>query len=170
MPDTQFKPSFALILAAAGIISAAVYYWVLTSPSGVCIPGTVGDHHEKTVAALDATVDLGLKLSTSLVGLGAAALIGLKTGFRLTAATRLFLFMAILFFAQSALCGIWWRLEIANGWLNQCLNIVVHPRLQSRYQAHFSFFLLGLFTLGALVAVSAMRWPDKPLTGDLDVT
>lgn len=170
MSDTRFKPSFALILGTGATLSGAVYYWVLASPSGVCIPGTVGDHHEKTVTALDGTVDLGLKLSTSLVGLGAAALIGLKTGFRLTPATRLFLFIAILFFAQSALCGIWWRLEIANGWLNQCLNIVVHPKLQSRYQAHFAFFLLGLLTLGALVAVSAVRWTDKSLTGDRDVT
>ena len=120
----------------------------------VCTEGT-DEIYQKTIAALDAIVELSVKLSTTLIGLGAALLIGLKTGLRFTPVTKLITITAVLFFAQSALYAVLWRLGVAELWLNKCLELVSQDILTRPYQAHFGFFLAGLLALGALVVIAA---------------
>ncbi len=140
------------------IVSSLVVFWFVWNASfGACVRGSVGESYQKTISALDGTVDLGLKLSTTLVGFGAALLIGIKDSVRMTPTLRVLVLVSTLLFAQSALYGVWWRLGVAESWLNECLNIVTEPRLKERYLAHFYFFLAGLFSLGLVVIVAS--WP-----------
>jgi hypothetical protein len=72
-----------ITLAVAGLVSVIILLWVWHASSGVCVYGETEDVYQKMIASLDGIVDLGLKLSTSLVGVGAALLIGLKSGLTL---------------------------------------------------------------------------------------
>src|SRR5262249_10102679 len=138
------------ITAVAGIalLSLICYLVVHSGATFVCAVDKPAEKQqfEKTIAAVDSIVDLGIKLSTTLVGLGAALLLGLKSGFRMTLPLRLVVLLATICFAQSALYAIWWRLGIAELWFNDCLNLVIHPRLQYRYLAHFYTFMAGLIS------------------------
>src|SRR5262249_52868280 len=134
-----------------------VYWFVWNASFGACVRGNLAENYQKTISALDGTVDLGLKLSTTLVGFGAALLIGIKDSVRMTPTLRVLVLVSTLLFAQSALYGVWWRLGVAESWLNECLNLVTEPNLKQRYLAHFDFFLAGLISLGFVVI--AASWP-----------
>jgi hypothetical protein len=139
------------ILGGLICLSAVTYFWIAAGSFSVCTPQESVDPYAKTIAALDGIVDLGLKLSTSLVGLGAALLIGWKAGLKLTFPIKVMILIATLLLIQSALYAVWWRLGVAELWLNECLELVTQPRLGRRYEAHFYFSLAGLISLGVLV-------------------
>jgi hypothetical protein len=139
------------VLVGLLCLSALAYSWVAAGSFRVCTPQDAEDSFVKTIAALDSIVDLSIKLSTTLVGLGAALLIGLKSGLRLTFPIKVIVIIATLLLIQSALYAVWWRFGVAELWLNQCLELVDEARLDRRYQAHFYFFLAGLVSLGVLV-------------------
>lgn len=65
----------AILVLIAGI-SSLVFAFVSGRQLAVCPVEDVTDLQLKTVATLTDIVDLGLKLSTALVGFGAAALVG----------------------------------------------------------------------------------------------
>jgi hypothetical protein len=127
----------------------------------VCVEGSTGDSLQKTIAALDAIADLGLKLSTALIGFGAALLIGLKSGgMSLTFPVRIAVFISMLMFTQSALYAIWWRIRIANSWFNECLNTVTEPSMQRIYESHMILFATGVLSLIALFLVALAQKPN----------
>ena len=139
------------ILVGLMCLSALAYFWVAAGSFSVCTPQESEDTYAKTIAALDGIVDLGLKLSTTLVGFGAALLIGWKSELELTFPIRVIILVATLLLIQSALYAVWWQFGVAELWLNNCLELVAQPMLGRRYQAHFYFFLAGLISLGVLV-------------------
>jgi hypothetical protein len=144
-----------LVLAGVALLSLAIWLFAGLGSFGACVRGTVLEPQQKTVAALDGTIALSIQISTGLTGVGAAALIGLKSGITLTPAVRALLLVSVLMFAQSALCASWWRFGVAEAWLNECLNIVAESYLHNRFQAHALFFAAGLISLGLLVIASA---------------
>ena len=149
--------AIVIVVGLVIVASLVVCWFVWNAPFGACVRGDLGENYQKTISALDGTVDLGLKLSTTLVGFGAALLIGIKDSVRMTPTLRVLVLVSTLLFAQSALYGVWWRLGVAESWLNECLNLVIEPRLKARYLAHFYFFLVGLVSLGLVVI--AASWP-----------
>src|SRR5436190_2144894 len=94
----QRGPWIFVIVAAA--CCGAAWYCVLSTKYGGCEKGETGDALQKTIATLDATIELGLKLSVSLVAAGAALLVGLKSGVRMTAWVRALLLVTIFLFGQ----------------------------------------------------------------------
>jgi hypothetical protein len=140
--------------------SLAVFWYVLNA-SFVCTRGVLDQNYQNTIKALDGTVDLGLKLSTTLVGFGAALLIGIKDVARMNTVVRMAVLVSTLLFAESALYGVWWRLGVAQSWLNVCLNLVIEPILQRRYLVHFNFFLAGLLSLGLVVIAASFGRPKN---------
>jgi hypothetical protein len=101
--------------------------------SGPTTPGSETTRHQEAIKSLDAVADIGIKLSTTLVGLGAAILLGFKSGLTLTTPIRAFILLAIMCFLESALYAVLWRMRIAELWINDCLGLVVEPRLQYRF-------------------------------------
>src|SRR4051812_32508824 len=102
----------------AGLIFCAYIYVSILYRNKVgaaltgCSVGSTGDKWQKAIESLSSTVDLGMTLSISLVGLGSAILLGLseKVEIRLNLATQLLLLGSVSCFAQSALYGVWWKL------------------------------------------------------------
>src|SRR6266851_1890940 len=84
------------------------------SPFKVCIPteGPATEQHQKAIAALDGVADIGIKLSTTLVGIGAAVLLGFKSGLKLTIPIRIIILFAAACFLQSTLYAVLWRLRV----------------------------------------------------------
>jgi hypothetical protein len=85
------------ILIGLICLSVLAFLWVAAGSFKVCTPQQDAESYAKTIAALDGIVDLGLKLSTTLVGLGAALLIGWKSELKLTFAIRVIVLVATLF-------------------------------------------------------------------------
>jgi hypothetical protein len=156
-------------LLAVAVASGWVWYDVLAADFGVCVRGMSGDYFDKALTALDSNVELGIKLSVGIVGVGGALLLGLKSGIDMRRWMKAILVTALLCFTQSALFGAWWRLGVANGWLNECPNLVREPRMAEIYRSAFTMFILGLATLMVLlisvVATGVRRMPGE--TGDV---
>jgi hypothetical protein len=145
-------------LGSATIVSAIALYWALNGDAGVCVKGETGDFLQKTATALDGTVELGLKLSTALIGGGVAILIGISSGVRMSTYSRTTLLVAMLLFGESALLGIWWRLGIANAWFNECLNLISSAAMQRMFNGTLYFFLAGLaIALLTILMAAAQR-------------
>ena len=132
-------------------VSIPLVLWVASGSFKVCVPAPLDESNQKTIAALDGIVDLGLTLSTTLIGVGAALLIGLKSGLKITLTVKVIILVATVFFVQSALYAVWWRLGVAEIWLNQCFNLLTAGYMQRRFEAHLVHFFLGLGSLGLLV-------------------
>lgn len=144
-----------LAFGALTLASAAIWIWVLQGGFGACVVGSTDDALQKTVAALDSTVDLGIKLSVALVGAAGAILLGLKSGLTLTTWTRALLLIAAVLFGQSAGVGVYWKLKVANSWLNRCLNLIYEPLIERAFDAVLMFFVLGLVCALVLIFVAA---------------
>lgn len=142
---------FAVIIA--GVLLLA---WALFGGFAACPAGETGETFQKTIATLDGTIELGLKLSVALIGAGAAVILGLKTGIRMTQRVKAVLFTAIILFGESAIAGVLWRLRLANAWLNGCLALVTTPYMTRLFDAAFYLFIAGL--LATLVMVSDAAW------------
>src|SRR5688572_8463645 len=125
----------------AAVLSITLLIWTALG-SFVCVSLTndelkeVIDLYSKMFAALDTIVDVDIKLTTTLAGIGAAVLIGLKSGTTLPVEARVWILIATLLFTLSTFCALWWRLGIAEIWLNSCLDGVTAPRYQRRFEAH----------------------------------
>ena len=157
------------VVIATLLISLGVFLWVAQGSFVACVPqdGQTNDNIQRTISSLDGVLEVSLKLSTSLVGVAAALLIGLKSGLSLTLPIRTALLVSTLMFCQSALYAVWWRIGMANNWLNKCPDLVIESFMQWRYEAHLAFFLAGLFSLGILVCVAAFGVRDNlPIKGD----
>jgi len=151
------------VFAALTLVGGIAFAYVGAGRFGVCTPHPPQDGYIKTVSALDAIVQLGLNLATALVGVGTALLLGWKGGIKLTLSVKLTILVGMLFLVQSALYAVWWRLGIAELWVNECLELVSNPYLGTRYQAHVYFFLAGLAALGILVITVLF---SEPTIGD----
>jgi hypothetical protein len=148
-----------IVIGLAFVASAAIFYWVESGSSfRVYVPteGAETTRHEQAIKALDAVADVGIKLSTTLVGIGAAILLGFKSGLTLTTTIRASILLATMCFLESALYAVLWRMRIAELWINDCLTLVAETRLQYRFTAHFAFFLAGLCSLAFLVITAAL--------------
>jgi hypothetical protein len=156
---TKLKLGMIAVLLLA---SLAYCLYVGTRSFSSCPVAADNGPLEKTVEALERNVELGLTLSTTLAGLGAALLLGLKEGVRLRPVVKLAIFLATIFFAQSALYGVWWRFGVAESWLNDCPGLVAEDLLQSRFEAHVLTFILGLLCFLLLTAASIFDGTGKP--------
>ena len=146
----------SIILACLLALSLYVLHRVASGSFKVCPNQPFKNDENETIKSLDKIVDLGLKLSTALVGFGAAALIGIRSELKLGLPMRVCVAIATILFAQSILYGVWWRLGVAESYLNSCF-IVASDRLQWRFAAHVYFFMSGIAAIGILVLVSLFR-------------
>jgi hypothetical protein len=128
------------------VASASLWLWALTGSFKGCSSDQVPNEWLKqTAATLDATVDLGLTIATTLVGAGGALLVGFKgVTAQLKPTDKLLLLWAIIFFGQSAIAGVIWKLRLANSWFNRCLDFLAEPLMQNLFLASLWFFIAGL--------------------------
>lgn len=157
MSRARFLSGAILSIFVLGSIAAFAFVW-LSAHFSVCTPTASAEYSrfEKTIAALDSVINLAITLSTTLVGVGAAVLIGFKSGVRLTPLVRLSILIGTLAFAQAALYAVWWRVGVGELWLNECLALISEPRLTTRYVAQFYFFMFGLLCLLPVVLSAAL--------------
>ena len=173
MQRGRFWSAVGVVVVLGG--SILIYLWVQSGGSFVCTPldkskanyQTEIQKYEKTIAAVDQVVDLGIKLSTTLAGLGAALLLGLKSGLRTSAVVNLLVFVASVLLVQSALYAIWWRTGIAESWLNDCVQLVAENRLEYRFNAHFYLLVAGLISLGLIVVGALFSGPVSRSDGEV---
>jgi hypothetical protein len=157
-------------VASLALVSLLIFGYVISGSSFVCpvLAKPDPEKYAKVIAALDQVVDLGIKLSTTLAGLGAAMLLGWKSEWRTTQPViRFLVLLGAILFVQSALYAIWWRTGIAEAWFNNCPQLVAENRLQYRFEAHFYLFVLGLLCLGAIVVGALFTAPNADANGDV---
>jgi hypothetical protein len=148
-----------IIFVAFALLSAAGLYWALSGNVVACIKGDTSEHLQKTVQALNETIELGIKLSVTAIGGGIALLLGFKTNLLLSKPAQITLLMAILLFGQSALLGVFWRLRLANAWLNECLNLVYEGGMQNTFNGSLYYFGTGVAV--ALIMVLFLSHSNK---------
>ncbi|WP_292574748.1 hypothetical protein [Mesorhizobium sp.] len=140
-----------------GVATIVVYAEAPGFHVGVCSTDTAVDQFQKTVEFLDSIIQLGITLSTGLIGLGAALLLGLQGNLRPTPWSIAVLSGSMLCLAQTVLYGIWWKSGIANLWFNSCWEKIDADFLQYRYSASFEFFMGGILLIGVLVVSVAWQ-------------
>lgn len=152
----MFGRGTILIITGMLIASVSLLAFVATRQVALCYVGEDYDRFERTAEFLIGVIDLTLALSTSLVGLGAALLIGLHPNIRLTPGSMLALLVGLLALAQSAAYGVWWKLQLANLWFNECYNQIASPHVQWKYQSHFGLMFVGIALLAVLVLILSL--------------
>mgnify|MGYP001411116738 CR=1 FL=1 len=145
------------ILGVIVVASVAYWFWGRWAEPLVCVVAEDEQRFGKTAEFLSGILDLTLALSTSLVSLGAALLIGLHSGIRLTEWTAAILLAALVALAQSAGYGVLWKLQLANLWFNECYNLIASPDVQWLYQSHFVFLIGGIVAIAVLVAALSLN-------------
>lgn len=146
----------------SALIASGVYFRQnLAAKYGVCLPTlSPTEAQTKTVDFLNSIIELGLTLSTGLIGLSAALMLGLQGTIRLTKGVLHALCMSIFLLGQSVLYGFLWKLRVSNLWFNSCWENLDAAALQSVYSAHYYLLLCGLGCFSLLViwvAVLRMR-------------
>ena len=147
VPET---PTRLLVAVAVVCVLSFIATIVVASRTAACAQAPFTPEQNATIASLDKIIDLGIKLSTTLVGFGVAALIGLRAEITLTPFTRLSIGIGTLLFAQSAFYAVWWRFGVAEAYLNECF-IIASTKLQWRFAAHIYLFMFGLLSIVILV-------------------
>lgn len=146
-----------IIGSIVGIVSIIAYVKAPGFHVGACNTDAAVDQFQKAVEFLDGIIQLGITLSTGLIGLGAALLLGLQGNLRPTPWTIAVLSGAMLCLAQAVLYGIWWKSGIANLWFNSCWEKIDADFLQYRYSTSFEFFMAGIALIGVLVVSVASQ-------------
>jgi hypothetical protein len=153
-------------LAIMALVAILFYRWVAAGSFKVCVQAPITDAASKTLDGLDKIIDVGMTLSTSLVGLGAALLIGLKGGIRVSLPNQLFILVSLLFFVQSAFYAVLWRIGAVDIRINECIELLTTELMERRFSAHFTIFILGLASLGALVISAIISNPELKKGGN----
>ena len=150
--NMSIRPVIVAVVAAFFVACAVigVNFWI---PLDVCNRGGPDEPYKQTVEFLSGILELGLSLSTALVGLSAALLIGLQGSLKLNRLSMSVVLIAMICLASAIVCGVLWKFQIANLWFNACYHLVSTSRIQSFYQAHFMFFLSGVILIGIVVAL-----------------
>lgn len=156
----------------ATILVMAYYQWQHISGIALdasCAQKKPSEVLEKAITSLDNNIDLGIKLSTSIVGAGAALLFGLKSGISMPGWLKMCFIASLLPFIQSTFYGVWWRLEIALVWTRQCPELIEQERTVAIYQAAFLTFLQGAGAVIVLLVIIALLGTVVP-SGAKDAT
>ena len=150
-----FFVAAVVFMAAIGV---TVSYWlqIQNAPFTACVRAESSELIEKGLAALDANIELGIKLSVAIVGVGGGFLLGLKSGVEMPAWMKCIFISALIFFVDAALFGAWWRLEVASAWMLTCPNLGSGQKARAAYNAAFSSFIWGLVTFVVLLSAIAL--------------
>jgi hypothetical protein len=163
----QGKALSAIGVGSVIVVSILIFHLVQSGSQHVCTPPTPEadiEKYDKIIRELGEVVDLGIKLSTASAGLGAALILGLKSGLRTSTLVNFLVFLAIALFVQSALYAVWWRMGIAELWLNDCIPLVADNRFQYRFEAQVYLFVAGLISL-ALIVIGALFTTPQSQSG-----
>jgi hypothetical protein len=154
--STQTERNAYIFLSSAFVAVSAMYYiYILRSNVGVCVVGEFSASQQSTFQVLDGIVNLGMTLSTGIVGLGAAMLVGTYGAIKLTKFIVFMSFISIASLATSVLYGIWWKMNIANIWFNECPNLIASTYIQDINSAHFYYMIVGVLAIGIIVAAAS---------------
>jgi hypothetical protein len=148
----MMKKSELLAPGAVLVVCLGLAVWAWTGDQGVCIKGQTSDFLQKSAAALNDILELGLKLSVGLVAGAAAILVGLRT-IALDQNSRPALLAAVVAFTATCFLSVWWRISLSNAWLNECLGLITSPRMQKIFDAAFLSFILGLIASFGLILI-----------------
>lgn len=151
----------AIAFVALASASAFLLFWIWNGKVEACEVGKTGEYLQKTFETLDATVNYVITWSVTIIGASAAILLGLKSGMRLTAWSKALLLIVSALFLQAAGAGVYWKLQLANSWLNRCLNLIYQPQVTRAFDGMLYFLTAGLILSFVLVCVAARTQASK---------
>ncbi|MDX0060413.1 hypothetical protein GOC19_29110 [Sinorhizobium meliloti] len=144
-------------------VCAIYFFYALSAGVGVCaVKEAPTTAQEKLVDFLNGIIELGMTLTTALMGLSAALLLGVQGELRITAGVLRLMILSNVLIAQSLLYGVLWKFRVANLWFNGCWDGVASPGLQRAYSGHFYALGLGFVAFAVLVVyIAILRMGDK---------
>jgi len=147
-----------LVWAIAGIASVLYLISNLSEKYGVCaIAAEPTTAQTKTVEFLNGMIELGLTLSTGLIALSAALLLGIQGPVKVTRGVLNVLCLSVFFLCQSVLYGFLWKFRVSKLWFNECWQKLDSTALQSVYTAHYVMLFSGILFFSLLVVWVALN-------------
>lgn len=133
------------------MLSAGILKHVSAADFAACAKSDTSYFAKSAVEVLSGIVDLNITLATTLIGLGAALIIGLNNQVRVTPLVSLLVLSAIVAFSQSVVYALWWKTRVAFSWFSECPTLLSSAFVQRPYSWHIYFFVAGLVLLGVMV-------------------
>jgi hypothetical protein len=124
---------------------------------GICVVDGVTESQKTTVEFINGLVDLQMSLSTGIVALIIALLVGIQGNIRVTPTVAFVAFWSATSFGISILYGIWWKMHVANLWFNECLTLVGSKLVQAVNEWHFWYMIAGFVLIAGLVLVLTLQ-------------
>lgn len=143
-----------LAFAAVLVVGFVAIAWCWSQTVDGCAVDAFSEGFKLALSQYAETVRQLLTLSTALAAFGAALLLGLREGPRLTDARRILILASTSCFVFSTYFGLLWQSSLA--WLLhlECPSLITHPIMKFPFTADTYFFVIGL-ALIALVVLSA---------------
>jgi hypothetical protein len=107
------------------------------------------------------TVNQVLTLSTALVGLGGAVLLGMKDLTNLTKASRILILASTTSFAFSAYFALVWQSWLGWFLFNDCPTSISQPVMKVPFLADTYFFVIGLVLMAGVVLTAVFARPSQ---------
>lgn len=143
------------VFVAAVITGLIVSAWSLSYDFSAC---AVEQYNEFVKLSLDhysSTIDRLFTLSTALVALGSAVLLGLQQAPKIAGARRVIILASTSCFGFASYFALLWQSRLAQSLFLECPRLIADPQMQFPFQASTYFFLAGLILMAVVVSFVA---------------
>jgi hypothetical protein len=149
------------VLATVLVLGFVAVAWCWTQRFAAC---EIGDFSESVKLGLNLTaesVKLLLSLSTGLIALGGAVMLGLRETPRLNAVDRVLMLASTCCFVFSAYFALLWQSWLAEAYYTSCPSLITQPVMKFPFIAHTYSFLSGLVLIGLIILSATFGRPSR---------
>lgn len=154
------------VFAAVVVVGLVTIAWCWSQTFEGCAVQPLSEGFKLALSQYSDTVKQVLTLSTALAALGAALLLGLREGPRLTDARRVLILASTTCFVFSAYFSLLWQSSLAEPLLLECPSLITHPVTRFPFIAATNSFLVGLALMGIIVLAAAFDGATQKENGD----
>ena len=141
-----------------GLAGLAVVFLIGSQPIPVCAMSTeLTDSIKLAIEQYADTIQQLLTLSTTLVALEAAVLLGFQKGLKLTRNRRTFILASTGAFVFAAYLALLWKSRLGNILYQGCPTLLADSTMTSPFIAASYAFLAGLVLIGVVVSSGALQ-------------
>ena len=148
-------------IAAVAILGAGALAWVWSYSFEPCAIEPVSEDLKLALGHYSQTIQQLLNLSTAVAALGAAVLLGLQTGVRLSHGRSVLVLSSTICFVLCAYFTLLWQSRLGQSLLQGCPQLVTEKFMVVPFNAAAYSFVAGLALIGLVVGLSAYQRDSK---------
>jgi hypothetical protein len=148
---------FLVCLVLAGLAGLIIVFSSGDQPFQGCAVSELKDPLKLAIEQYAETIQTLLTLSTTLVALEAAVLLGFQKGLRLTEGRRILILLSTVAFVLAAYFAVLWKSRLGNILYQGCPTLLADGTMRYPFTATSYAFFAGLLLIGFVVWSAAFE-------------